>query len=42
MSWEKFPKFLGKMTKGICRGWSIIITESYIMLLAEYSGENRK
>ena len=24
MSWEKFPKFLGKMTKGICKGWSII------------------
>jgi len=24
MSWEKFPKFLGKMTKRICKGWRII------------------
>jgi hypothetical protein len=24
MSWEKFPNFLGKITKGICKGWSII------------------
>jgi len=35
MSWEKFPKFLGKMTKGICKGCGIIGAKSRFVVPIE-------